>query len=107
MNKTQIREAINADAKINIPSLMWVRQTSEVTDPITKETKVVDEPWVSVWDNPSRTRISMHQDILDKIKENPNFDGLTFKKEVVAAHGDIAAYTRYVVIVPTKVVAIW
>lgn len=96
MNIAQVKTAIAASAGITLPNLVMVRQLTEDKQPT---------EWVSHWDNDHRVRVSMHQNVMEQIKLNPEKPGLAFKKEIVAANGERAAYTRFVVITPTNIEA--
>jgi len=95
MNIQLIKSQIAAKAGIALPTLMLSRQ---------KDESGTEQPWLSHWDNDKRVRITMHDDVANKIKATPDFDGLAFKEEVVPANAERAAYTRFVVITPTSVV---
>lgn len=101
MDINNIKSAIAKAANIQLPNLMLSRQLD-----ITNNNEPTE--WLSHWDNENRVRVTMHQDVATKIKDDPTFNGLSYKKEVVAAHevagvGTIAEYTRFVVINPTSV----
>lgn len=95
MNITSVKQQIAESTGIQLPTLMLSRQ---------KDENAVPQPWLSYWDNDKRVRITMHDDVANKIAANPTFDGLAYKKELVAAKGERAEYTRFVVITPTSVV---
>lgn len=97
MNIAQLKVAIATKFAILLPSLMLVRQLNE-------ETKA-PEPWVSHWENDARIRITMHDDVLTKVKADPTFDGLAVKYQMVDATPDRAAYARAIIIVPANVEA--
>jgi hypothetical protein len=63
------------------------------------------QPWVSHWDNDKRVRVTMHDDVLAKLKTDATFAGLAVKKEDVPAKGERAAYVRFVVITPKNIEA--
>lgn len=101
MDIKNIKLQIANAAGIPLPDLMLSRQLD-----ITNGNQPTQ--WLSHWDNEKRVRITMHEDVAKKIKDEPAFNGLSFKKEVVAAHevagvGTVAEYTRFVVINPTSV----
>ena len=98
MNINEIKSAISTEMKI--PSLTELMLNQQ------KDKEGVATPWFAAWDNASRTRVVLHEDVANKIKADKSFNGLALKKEVVAAHKadsgeDIAAYTRFVIITPT------
>ena len=95
MNIASVKQQIAESTGIQLPTLMLSRQ---------KDSDGVAQPWLSHWDNEKRVRITMHDDVANKIAANPAFDGLAFKKELVPAKEDRAEYTRFVVITPTSVV---
>lgn len=85
-------------AVIGLGSLLMVRQTEQ-------DDAKTPTDWLSHWDNDKRIRVTMHQDVLAKIKAEPNFNGLALKpKELVSPEGK-APYTRYIVIIPANVEA--
>lgn len=92
MNIQEVKTQIGLGNK----TLMFVRQMDQ-------ENKDTQTPWVSAWDNDTRIRVTMHENILAQLKNNPQFAGLALKKEVVAAHADVAEYIRYVLITPLNV----
>lgn len=96
MNIQAIKAEIAKQTGANLSTLMLSRQKHPETG--------VDQPWLSHWDNDKRVRITMHDDVANKIANDLNFEGLAFKKEVVAKTDERAEYTRFVVIVPTSVV---
>ena len=94
MTITDLKTTVAEKASIKLPTLMLSRQLDE---------NKVPQPWLSHWDNDGRVRITMHEDVAKKIKEDPKFDGLAFKYEEVPAKEDRLAYRRFVVINPTSV----
>jgi hypothetical protein len=95
MNIQALKQQIATKAGIQLPTLMLSRQKNEEGE---------EQPWLSHWDNDKRVRITMHDDVANKVKAEPAFDGLAFKEELVAATPERATYTRFVVITPTSVV---
>lgn len=95
MKIADLKTAIAADAGINLPTLMLVRQKDQNTD--------APQPWLSHWDNDKRVRISLHEDVAKKVQEDANYDGLAYKKEEVVETSERKAYTRYIIINPTSV----
>lgn len=95
MNITNLKLAIAAANGMTLPTLMLVRQKDQTSE--------LPTPWLSHWDNDKRVRISLHEDVAKKIKETPDFDGLSFKTEKVAEHGEVKEYTRVIIINPTSV----
>lgn len=65
----------------------------------------VEQPWISHWDNTNRVRVTMHDEVFNKIKENRDFDQLALKTEVVQATEERAEYTRHIVITPKQLLA--
>lgn len=102
MNIAVIKSQIAKVQGIELPTLMMVRQFDEAKQP---------QPWLSHWDNTSRTRITMHEEVFNEIKANPQAEGYAFKSELVPAKGTPdtegyrAAYHRFVVIKPLNVEA--
>ena len=94
MNIQQIKEKIAQEAKAQIPTLLMVQQ---------KDEQGTLQPWVSHWDNDSRTRVTMHLDLFKKIAADPTKVGYAYKKELVPATADRAEYMRFVVIEPANV----
>jgi hypothetical protein len=90
MNIQAIKSALGLSA------LMLVRQiNAETAEPT---------PWVSHWDNDRRVRVTMHEDVLNQIKQNPDRLDLAYKTQPVTSEGK-QPYTRYVVIIPANVEA--
>ena len=96
MNIQNIKQLISSKTGAFIPTLLMTQQKNEA-----KEL----QPWASYWDNDKRVRITMHMEVLASIVENPTQDGLAVKEQLEPAKGDRAAYTRFVVIKPTEVLA--
>lgn len=96
MNIQQIKEAIASNMGISLPNLVMVRQFNEQKEP---------QPWLSHWEDDARVRVTMHEEVFNRIKEDPSKPGLAFKKEVVPATQERAAYTRFVVITPLNIEA--
>lgn len=65
----------------------------------------VEEPWVSMWDNDSRLRITMHQDIMEILKKDRNFNGLAMKDMETVTPTDTTkpTYRRFVIITPRDI----
>lgn len=95
MNIQALKQSIATAQGINLPTLMLVRQKDQNTDQPT--------PWLSHWDNDKRVRITLHEDVAKKIQEEPAFNGLAYKTELVPETPERKAYTRIVVINPTTV----
>ena len=95
MNIQQIKEAIALNMGIKLPNIILVRQYDEDKEP---------QPWVSHWDNDNRVRITMHDEVYLRIKADVTKPGLAFKKQVLEATSERAAYTRFVIITPANVV---
>lgn len=96
MNITQIKTAIGQ------PVLTMVRQLELKANPNDKD---VPTKWVSHWDNINRIRVSMHEDVFNQIKADPNFGGLAVKPPVVHTPEGKQPYTMYVVITPKNIEA--
>lgn len=93
MNIQHIKLAIAKKAGIDLPTLALVRQM--------EEDNITPTPWLSHWDNDNRVRIVMHEAVAKAI--TPTLDTIAFKYELVEATQTRAAYSRYVVIIPTSV----
>ena len=99
MNIQQIKTEIATKCKVQLPNLVMVRQLNEQKEPT---------EWLSYWDNDSRLRITMHEEVFGKIKADPkNFTGMAIKKELVAATEDRDAYTRVIIITPKNIEAVF
>lgn len=96
MNISNLKSAIAAKSGASLPTLMMVRQMEQ--DDATKPT-----PWLSHWDNDTRSRIAMHEDVFNLLKANPLIDTLAYKVAVKDATPETLAYTIYTVIIPAKV----
>ena len=94
MNIANVKQQIAEGTGIKLPTLMLSRQLDK---------NKVPQPWVSHWDNDARVRITMHDDVANKIAANPTFDGLAFKRELVPAKQDRPEYIRFVVINPSVI----
>lgn len=97
MNIVQIKAEVAAKTGFPCPNLQMVRQFEEDGTTPTQ--------WLSSWDNTNRIRVTMHEDVLNKVKAEPEFTGLALKTEIVPATADRAAYTRMVVITPLHIEA--
>lgn len=121
MNIVAIKTQIATEQSISLPTLEMVRQFNQVPDP-NDPTKMLDEkaPWLSHWDNTNRVRVTMHEDVLARLKADPNANGLALKSykaldgkmlpyEIVESHvsngANIDRYIRYVVITPANIEA--
>lgn len=98
MNITQLKADINAKHGTKLTSLNMVRQFDE--------TGKLKQPWLSHWDNDNRVRITMHEDVLKQVQENPSMEGLAAKVEIVPETPERASYTRLVVITPKNIEAV-
>ncbi len=92
MNIQQIKESLGLN------NLLMVRQYEQ-------NAPTVATAWLSHWDNERRIRVSMHEDVLTRIKADVSKPGLALKKEIVPATAERAEYTRYVVITPLNIEA--
>lgn len=101
MNIQDVKAQIGKENNTVINHLVMVQQF--LLDKSGKETEIPSE-WVSHWDNDNRIRVTMHQDVFNRIKNAPTEAGLALKKELVEAKPDKAAYMRYVVITPQNIV---
>lgn len=84
-------------------SLIFVRQMEQ-------DNKDVPTPWVAHWDDATRTRIVMHENVLATAKADPTAPVFLLKKDTVAAHKgktgeDVKEYTMYVVVTPRNIEA--
>lgn len=64
---------------------------------------VTPTPWLSHWDNDKRIRVTAHQDVIEKLKENPSRKDLAIKVQNVEEHGEVKSYVRYVLILPNNI----
>lgn len=94
-------------ATVGIATLMLVRQLEQIPEGAPADYKPVATQWVSHWDNDKRIRVTMHEDILVALKADPRKADLAIKKQEVLATAEREAYTRYVVIVPQNVEAVF
>ena len=94
MDMTALKAAIAAKAGIQLPTLMLVRQLDENQTP---------QPWLSHWENDARVRITFPEDVAKAVAAEPTIDKLAFKYSEVDAHGEVEAYKRFVVIIPSTV----
>lgn len=95
MNIQDIKSEVSTKTGAVITKLNMVRQKDQNTDQ--------PQPWLSHWDNDSRVRVTMHEDVFNQIKANPLMEGLAYKTEKVDATPDRAEYIRFVVITPTSI----
>lgn len=84
-------------------NLVFVRQMEQ-------DNKEVPTPWVAHWDDTTRTRIVMHENVLQIAKADPTAPKFLLKKEVKLAHksatgDDVKEYTMYVVVTPMNIEA--
>lgn len=84
-------------------NLVFVRQFEQ-------DSTGVPTPWVAHWDDTTRTRIVMHENVLALAKADPTAPKFLLKRDVKAAHKsptgeDIAEYTMYVVVTPRNIEA--
>jgi hypothetical protein len=128
MNLTEIKAQIGATHGFTMSSLTLVQQFQDrkleptETNVLVKNDKgdivptsfdpikpdqlyPVKVDWVSAWFNDQRVRVSMHESIMNALKADLTKSDLAIKKELIAAHGETAPYTRYIVITPKNVVA--
>ena len=108
MNIQQIKQQISAITGVPIIALNMVRQ-------MTQETQGTETPepteWLSHWDNDNRIRVTMHENVLKTIKDDPKVNVLALKNTLVEAEGQPgddayrAAYRRFVVITPNFIEA--
>lgn len=114
MTFTEIKSTINSQQRTALVTLMFVRQfTTELYDEnnpaheglVPDENGMVKIPqrWVSHWENASRIRVTMHEDVMANVKEDTSRNDLALKYELVPAKGDRLSYSRYIVILPTSV----
>lgn len=96
MNIQDIKLLVSNKTGAFLPTLLMTQQ---------KDKTGVPQPWASYWDNDKRVRITMHMETLASVIAEPQQAGLAVKEQVVAASGDRAAYTRFVIIKPAEVLA--
>lgn len=109
MNITDIKAVISRELGFTLPGL------NMQIDKSTPE----GANWPSAWLDGDRVRIVMHIEVLNKIKADPNFNGLALKSaehKAAVTKGqtingktydkDRAAYTKYMVITPNEIVAV-
>jgi len=102
MTIQQIKATVAKEQGIELNTLMIQQQTG-VADEAGNKPK---EPWFYHWENKARIKVSMHEDVYNKIKEDKERNDLVLKDAVaVAARGETAAYIRYIVMIPDSVVA--
>ncbi len=77
-------------AGLNQPVLKMARQLDENKE----KTK-----WLSHWDGENRIRVTMHEDIGNRIKANKELDTLEMKEEKVISRQTGIQYTRYIVFI--------
>jgi len=88
MNISQVKSAIG------IPVLNIARQLDEQNVP---------QPWVSHWEDTTRTRVTMHEDVYALIVKDRDFDKLAYKvSQVTPTDPDKLPYTRIVIITPIQ-----
>lgn len=102
MNIQQLKVAMSTKANSTLTSLSMIRQFE-------KDGKT-PSVWVSSWDDMNRVRVTMHEDIMNQLKNNPQFDGLAFKHKTVEEHktptGELVkAYQHLIVITPQNIEA--
>lgn len=100
MNIQQVKQSVAAKIGQPFPVLQLVRQF--------EEDKTTPTPWLSHWDNGSRLRVVMHQDVLEEIKKDKNFDKLALKYEIKNADStdpEKQPYKMFVVITPRNIEA--
>lgn len=90
MNITQIKTAIGQ------PVLTMVRQLDENKQPT---------QWISHWDNTNRVRVTMHEEVFNKIKDDKDFGGLAVKPVQEMTPEGKAPYKLFVVITPKNIEA--
>jgi hypothetical protein len=97
MNIQEIKTQLQSEnPNGNFSSLQMVQQKDSTTSEL--------QPWFSYWCNKSRTRVTMHQDVFSEIQKKRDINTLVLKDgELVAASGDRAEYTRYIIVIPTNI----
>jgi len=103
MNITEIKSVINVAEGSAINSLLMQNQKAVLPG---TETEVATD-WFSHWDDTKRVRVTMHKDVLVAIKGTPTRGDLVVKRQLVPATTTRAAYTRYVVVIPAEVEAVF
>lgn len=102
MNTNQLKAYFQAMNQSTPIDLNFTQQKDKaIVNGVETETPT---PWHSAWIPASRVRVTMHQEVLNSILSNPARTDLVLKpKQVVAAHGETAEYSRYVVVIPTGI----
>ena len=59
--------------------------------------------WLSHWDNTNRIRVTAHEEVIARMKENPERRDLAIKTEIVEKKEDREAYTRHIIIIPMNI----
>jgi hypothetical protein len=95
MNIQEVKATIGKEMGFQLSTLMLSQQKDEAG---------AVQPWLSHWDNTTRTRVVLHEEVATVIAAEPTLNKLALKKEVVKEHENVAEYTRFVVIIPTSVV---
>lgn len=96
MNIDQIKAELIKKTGGNFGTLAMVRQFNQAD--ATKQ-----EPWLSHWDNDTRVRLTMHEDVFNQLKTDKTRADLALKYEVVPANATRAEYSRFVVIIPRNI----
>ena len=103
MTIIEIKALINATENASISNLLMQNQKATLPGTTTE----VPTDWFSHWDDSSRIRVTMHKEVLQMIKGQPNRGDLVVKRQPVAATQTRAAYIRYIVVVPAEVEAVF
>jgi hypothetical protein len=83
---------------------------SQIGQPVLTMTRQLDEnkqptSWISHWDNTNRVRVTMHEEVFNKIKADKSFGGLAVKPAQVLTPEGKQPYKLYVIITPKNIEA--
>lgn len=107
----EIKAYVASKTKVPQPTWMMVRQVTQEAE----GKEGLPTEWLSHWDNDHRIRVTMHEDVLDYIKNNPQCGDLIVTEQKVAQRdadaatgvAARAAYVRFVISHPTSVEAVF
>lgn len=107
MQMSQLKVAIEAAVKATKPSFTLPVLTMNTQ--LDKDDKDKVTEYVSHWDDTQRVRITMHREIMDKLKKEPQFAGLAFKapKEIQPSDPAKSPYLHVVIITPESIEAVF
>lgn len=92
MNIESIKQSIAKQSGIELPVLDLSRQF-DVDDKPTE--------WLGYWDNTKRVRISVHQDVVGKIKADKSFDKLAVKYSL--EESPKGQFSQFTIITPRNI----